>query len=149
MTHLISFKRLINWFLFNVCFALLPLISVWFFRALAGKSAVKTIDDFPEILFFSLMVCATTVGDLRGLEKPAKWNKTFLVLESALLLGAVGSAILYGGLRFAGIINPEVSFRESLLGYSMLITILLFFLSLTSEILISLVDATAQKAEQQ
>ena len=95
------------------------------------------------------MVCATTVGDLRGLEKPAKWNKTFLVLESALLLGAVGSAILYGGLRFAGIINPEVSFRESLLGYSMLITILLFFLSLTSEILISLVDATAQKAEQQ
>jgi NO-binding membrane sensor protein with MHYT domain len=120
---------------------------VWFFRSLAGKSTVKTIDDFPEVLFFSLMVCATTVADLRGLEKAAKWNKTFLVLESALLLGAVGSAILYGGLRFAGIINPEVSFRESLLTYSIVITVLLFVLSLTSEILISLVDVTDGKAE--
>lgn len=147
LTQLISFKKLINWLLFNVCFALLPLISVWFFRALVGKSTVNTINDFPEILFFSLMVCATTVADLRGLEKPSKWNKTFQVLESILLLGAVGSAILYGGLRFAGIINPDVVFRERLLIYSIVVTVLLFLLSLSSEILIALVDLKDVKVE--
>jgi hypothetical protein len=140
LTDHLSFKKFLNWLLFNVFFALLPLISVWFFRSLAGQSTVSTLNDFPEILFFSLMVCATTVGDLRGLEKPARWNRTFLVLESALLLGAIGSAILYGGLRFAGIIRPDVSFHATLLSYSLALTVLLFLLSLTSEILIAYVD---------
>jgi len=140
LTQLISFKKLINWLLFNVGFALLPLISVWFFRGLVGRSAVSTLNDFPEVLFFSLMVCATTVADLRALEKASRWTQTFLIKESILLLGAIGSAILYGGLRFAAIMNPEVLFRERLLIYSVVVTVLLFFLSLTSEILIAFVD---------
>jgi len=137
---LISWKKFINWLLFNVCFALLPLVFVWFFRSLVGRNTVDTINDFPEVLFFSLMVCATTVGDLRGLEKPARWKLILLILESALLLGAVFSAMLYGGLRFAGIINPDVSFRTWLLNCAILLTVIFFFLSLTAEILIALVD---------
>lgn len=147
--EIISWKKFINWLLFNVCFALLPLVSVWFFRSLVGRNTVETINDYPEILFFSLMVCATTVGDLRGLEKPVRWNLSFLILESALLLGAIGSAILYGGLRFAGIINPEVEFRERLLNYAIWLTVLLFSLSVTSEILIALVDRKGKQSEVQ
>jgi hypothetical protein len=143
--NLVNWKKFINWLLFNVCFALLPLLSVWFFRSLLSKNAVETINDFPEILFFSLMVCATTVGDLRGLEKPSRWNVIFLVLESALLLGAIGSGILYGGVRFAAIINPEVTFRAELLTYSIFLTLLLFLLSLTSEILVALVDTKGSR----
>lgn len=113
-----NWKRIINWFTFNVCFAVLPLLFAWFFRALAGKSTLDVGNDFPEILFFSVMVCATTVGDIRGANQQQKWKIYFLILESILILGAICSAVLYGGLKFANVINPSMLFRARLLSYS-------------------------------
>lgn len=141
-----NWKKFINWILFNVCFAFLPLLSVWFFRSLAGKNTVEAPNDFPEILFFSLMVCASTVCDLRGIEKPTRWTMVLSVLESALLLGAVGSSIVYGGLRFATIINPSVSFRTQLLAYSIVMTVILFLLSVVSEIMLALLATEPMQA---
>lgn len=135
-----NWKRLINWITYTVCFALMPLLFAWFFRALAGKETVETKNDFPEILFFSVMVCATTVGDLRSMEDRSRWNNSFYILESALLLGAIGSAVLYGGLRFAGIIDPAVSFRATLLTYSIYFTIIFSILSIVSQVLIVFVE---------
>ena len=140
-TDLVSWKKFINWLVFHAIFALFPLLSVWFFRSLLSRTAIETIHDFPEILFFALMVCASTVGDLRGLDRPPRWKKTFLILEAALLVGAVGSAILYGGIRFVGIMEPEVTFRTHLLTYSILLTTLLFLTSLTAQILLALVES--------
>ena len=137
---IVNWKKFVNWVLFNALFALFPLLSVWFFRALLRKSAVETVSDFPEILFFSLMVCATTVSDLRGLEKPSRWALIFFTLEAILLFGATGSAILYGGVRVAGIINPDMTFQSQLLTYSIVVSVLLFILSVTSEILVAIVD---------
>jgi len=143
-----NWKRLINWFTFGVCFALLPLLFAWIFRALAGKDSLEANSDFPEILFFSVMVCSTTISDIRGANKQQSWSNYFLALESILTLGAIVSAGLYGGIRFASILNPSIAFRMQLLTYSILLTIALFLCSTASQIMISTVEGTLVKGTQ-
>ena len=145
--NFVNWRKFINWIVFHAIFALFPLLSVWFFRSLLSKTTVESVHDFPEILFFSLVVCASTVGDLRSVDKPKRWTITFWILEAALLIGAIGSAILYGGIRFASIINPEIGFRAQLIRQSIWLTILLFALSVTAQMLRALVDIKVPESD--
>lgn len=135
-------KRLVRWFTYNVIFALLPLGTMLLLRALAGKLTVAAVAESPEILFFALMINATAVGDLTEITTHlGGWDLTFRIFGSALLLGAVCSAILYGCLVYDSVVGPgSATFRAQLLSVSIWLAIVFFVLSTIVEALIGRIE---------
>ncbi len=135
-------KRLIRWMTYNLMFALLPLAASLFLHKLANKLTLEAMANSPEILFFSIMVSAISLGDISEINFIIKkWDITFGVLKSALLLGAVWSAILYGSFLYDSIIGQSLSnFRIQLLNVSMLLAVILFILSTIVQVLIGKIE---------
>nr|MDQ3831115.1 hypothetical protein [Candidatus Tectomicrobia bacterium] len=87
--------RLVRWCVYNLLFALLPLGIVTLILYLYGNLTLQEMANSSEILFFTLMVNATALGDLN--ESDIAGHRTLsLLFKSVLLLGAMFSAILYG-----------------------------------------------------
>lgn len=144
-----NWNRFIRWVIFNVLFALLPLFSVWFFRLLLNKGAIETTADYPEILFFSIMVCATALSDVNGRDNVKKWNLLYLSLEGGLVLGAIALAIIYGGLKLISILDPPIVPKPETLRMIFVLITVLFITSVVSEILITLTDAINNSSEME
>ena len=134
-------KRLVRWLLYNTIFALLPLGLSVLLRALAGKLSIEALTSSPDILFFALMISATAMGDMSETAAPLGWDITFTILGSALLLGAVTSAILYGSLLYDSIVIPgSADFRERLLWVSIGLGVIMFILGTVVEVLIGKIE---------
>lgn len=141
-------NRLVRWFTYNLGFALLPLIASITLRALNGSLNAQAVANSPEILFFALMVSATAMGDISEFSVPVGWDLRFRVFWSCLLLGAVWSAILYGGLLYDSIIGPgSPSFKSRLLVLSIIVAVLLFFVSTIVEALLGRIIDEDQPVE--
>jgi hypothetical protein len=122
-------------------FALLPLCAALFLRFLTGKLTVEAVANSPEILFFALMVSATAMGDLSEIATPVGWDVTFKILGSALFLGAVWSAILYGCLLYDNIVGPgSLAFRSQLFRVTVGLAIGLFLLSTIVEVILGKIE---------
>lgn len=135
-------KRLTRWLTYNTIFALLPLIISTLLHFLTGKLSLQTFSNSPEILFFALTISATAMGDISETITPIGWDLTFTILSSALLLGVVTSAILYGGLIYDTtiVINSPSGFRENLLKFSIGLALVMFILGTLVEVLIGKIE---------
>ncbi|MEG3874089.1 MULTISPECIES: hypothetical protein [unclassified Microcoleus] len=135
-------KRLTRWLTYNTIFALLPLGVSILLHSLAGKLSLQTFSNSPEVLFFALTISATAMGDISETITPIGWDLTFTILSSALLLGAVTSAILYGGLVYDTtlVINSPSGFREKLLSFSIGLALIMFILGTLAEVLIGKIE---------
>lgn len=134
-------KRLVRWFTFNVVFALFPLATALLFRNLAGKLTTDDIAKSPEILFFALMVSATALGDLFELFPSIGWDALLSTMGAILLIGAMFSAILYGGLLYNSMVEAGAeAFRSRLLTYSVILAIALFAVSTATEVMLGRIE---------
>ena len=136
-------RRLVRWFTFNIAFALLPLGAAILIRSLSGKLTREALANSPEILFFALMISATAVGDLLAVPKPEDNGIVFQILWSALLLGAVFAALLYGVFLYVSIMNPAASdFRVGLWGVSVWLAVTFAIVSTLAEAWIGQMEAS-------
>jgi hypothetical protein len=134
-------KRIVRWLTYNVIFALMPLAVSILIRALTNKLSVNDLSSSPEILFFALTISATAMGDLSEVAIPIGWDITLTIFGSALTLGAVLSAIIYGCLLYDSIISTgSIVFHERLLWISVSLSIILFVLSTAVEIIIGKIE---------
>lgn len=90
--------RLLRWCFFSVAFALLPLgLSVFMPYLVLGDhaDAHRLVRGSPEVLFFCIMICATSLGEM--FEHPRLRLRPLLYgFGVVLLLMTVLSATLYG-----------------------------------------------------
>jgi len=88
--------RLIKWGFTNVIFALLPflinIIVLWLHNRLTFFGAVKA----PELFFFSIMIGATSLSDLRELSNRLAENNTAVFWSYAFLTFAILASVFYG-----------------------------------------------------
>ncbi len=135
-------KKLIRWFTYNLIFALLPLGASLCVRALLyGNLTTDVLANTPEILFFSLMVSATAMGDLSEIAKPLGWDNLFRIFWFVLFFGAIWSAFLYGIYIYDSISGPgSIEFRKRLLSFSMGLSIVFVIFSTTVEVLIAKIE---------
>jgi hypothetical protein len=87
---------LTKWFVFTIVFGLLPFGCSILLQQFEHPGAA-TPENSPELLFFSIMVCAAGLGELSGFRHRAGWRKP--VLGSAfglLLVCAIVSAVVFG-----------------------------------------------------
>jgi len=131
-------KRLSKWFWFNFVFALTPLGLMILIRILGDKLTIQDIADSPELLFFSLMLSATSVGDAIENQKLNEGETLFMNMRYALLFLAVISAVLYGCFLLDSVLSLHLSaFRSNLLYFSILLAIASFAMSLATQIWIA------------
>ena len=136
-------KRLVHWFTYNVAFALFPLFSSLFFRFLAGKLTIKDLESSPELLFFSIMLSANALAALRELTGSIERDTKLIIFESALFLGAVCSAVLYGGFIFEAIVGANIpGFQSKIFRSSVALAMVLGILSTLVEIFIGKIKNT-------
>jgi hypothetical protein len=129
-------------------FALLPLAAAVTLQALNRTLTTQAVANSPEILFFALMVSATAMGDISEITIPVGWDLRFRVFWSCLLLGAIWSAVLYGGLLYDSIIGPgSPSFKLRLLVLSIIVAVLLFVVSTVVEALLGRIKDEEQSNE--
>ncbi len=128
-------NRLVRWFTYSVVFALIPIVSSVVFRFFAGKLSVDTISRSPELLFFSLMINATALGDLSDVIQRRQKDLTVGLFRSAVLIGAISSAILYGGFVLETVTQAVgQSFARSVFATSIFLGIASFALGVVVQI---------------
>lgn len=137
-------KRVINWFFYNVLFALVPLLSVFFFRLLYNKPIFEAGNDYPELLFFSLMLCATTLNDIRSEKDPKKWELPSVIMEGLLTFIIVSIAIMYGGLRYDNLINPNIQRPPTIYNGIFYMSIVVFIISIISQIILEVLPKKSE-----
>jgi hypothetical protein len=130
--------RLVRWFTYNLGFALLPLASGLLLRELADRSNQDASLLSSEVLFFSLMVSATALGDLADVSPHISGGWTLTLCRSALLLGAILSAILYGSFLYDTLLSTGLpEFRSRVFTFSRWLASVLFVLSTLVEVLLA------------
>ncbi len=135
-------QRMIRWFTYTIGFALLPLCISILIRGLAGKLSIEALTNSPDILFFSLIISASALGDINETTNMIGWDIIFSILFSALMLGAIISAILYGSFLSVGIFEIKIEkFYDNLLWVSILLGFCLFILGTIVEFLIGKIEA--------
>jgi hypothetical protein len=87
---------LTKWFVFTIVFALLPFGCSLLLQQFDQPGAA-TPENSPELLFFSIMVCAAGLGELSGFRQRAGWRKPVLGSAFGLLrVGAIVSSVVFG-----------------------------------------------------
>jgi len=135
-------KRLVKWFTFTVLFAFIPLFSSILIRYLTGRLSFPSHSDTQEFIFFSLMICSTSIGDLLDFLPQKEWNLLIRITWSTLLFCIIMSALMYGSWVYENTLSlgPAV-FKDNLLSVSVFLAGSLFILTLAIQIFIG-------KAEQ-
>lgn len=137
-------KRLSRWFWFNFMFALTPLMLMILIRLLGDKLSFQDVANSSEVLFFSLMLSATSVGDAIENRKLDKNETLFTNMWCALLFIAVISSVLYGCLLLDTILDLKlIAFRSKLLYFSALLAVASLALSSVTQLWIGKIEGTA------
>jgi NO-binding membrane sensor protein with MHYT domain len=131
--------HLIRFLMYNFIGALLPLFISLFIRNIANithRPGVYT----PELLFFSIMISATALGDVT--DEIKLYKKTiFQLIKGALIFGSIGAAIIFGMFQYDAIVGPgNIGFRENITKYSLTIAVFLFITSFMAEFLVAKIN---------
>lgn len=135
--------RLNRWFTFAVAFALLPFGTSILFRSLAGVLTMDAVQQSPELLFFSLMICASALGDLNEFTAVVGKDGVMRLLSSALLIGAAFAGILYGGFVYAALPGQaSATFQRNLFHLSLILAPAALFIGTVVQVMIAKTEAT-------
>ena len=128
-----------RWLTYSVIFALTPLACSVLLRFFASKLTFLAVANSPEILFYSLMINATSLGDLSDVSRPKKiHDNTIEVFRSALTVAGIFSAILYGSLLLAEVFNEtDPTFVTRIFWFSVVIAVASTLLAYAVQVFVS------------
>ncbi len=139
-------NRLNRWFTYNVALALAPLGVSIVVRYSNGNLTLAEMANTPELLFFIVMINATTLGDLNDIGAPLGDNK-LKIFQSLLLLGLVFSAIFYGILFHDNLSGQASSiFRIRLFQLTIAFAIICLILSTAVQVIMAKIERGGELA---
>lgn len=137
-------KRLTKWVWFNFIFALVPLMLMILIRHLGDKLSFQDVANSSEVLFFSLLLSATSAGDAFEYRNFDKNELLFTNMWFALLFLALICAVLYGCLLLDTILDLHLlAFRSRLLYVSLFMAAASLVLSFATQLWIGKIEGTA------
>lgn len=137
-------KRLSRWFWFNLMFALVPLGLMILIRHFGDKLTFQDVASSSEILFFSLMLSATSIGDAIEYSRKIKREALFINMWCSLLFIGIVSSVLYGCLLLDTVLGLNLmAFRSKLLYFSLLLALASLAVSFATQLWIAKIEGTA------
>ena len=89
-------RRIVNWFTYTIFCALLPTVITLMVRNIIITEELPAYSYAGELLMFTVMVTATSLGDIKDLRAEVGADIFLDIFFSAMLLFLIASAILYG-----------------------------------------------------
>ena len=89
-------RRIVNWFTYTILCALLPMAITLIVRNIIITEELPPYTYAGELLMFTVMVTATSLGDIKDLRMETGADIYLDVFFSTMLLFLIASAILYG-----------------------------------------------------
>lgn len=133
-------KRIINWFVFGIFFALVPLI-IYILLSYICDIQIDLKNCIPELLFFTIMISATCLWDVNDMKKLIKEDVAFNLFFVALLILIIFSAILYGSIQLQNINDSMIIMSlEKTYTFSVLMSIFSATLGTIIQIVLSRIE---------
>lgn len=89
-------SKFIKWFVFTIGFALWPIIIVIIILNMLQGDNATTYNFIPELFFYSLMICSTTLHDLIEIRKICNEDIFFTICICILTLAIISISVFYG-----------------------------------------------------
>lgn len=138
-------KRILNWFLFGILFALMPLI-IYIVLHYMCEIAIEIRDCISELLFFTIMICATCLWDVNDMKKKIKSDIVFNLFFASLIILLIFSAILYGGIQLQNMKNDiKIMSIQRTYTFSMIMTISSGILGTIIQIVLSRIEVQSDE----
>lgn len=134
-------NRLLRWFIFSVLFALLPIGISFLFHILLQNHTYDLKSCSCELLFFVIVMSATTLGDIQEMSRYVKMDFLISMFLGVSIVFAVIAAILYGSMAYETTVNSTNLDMNMILRISIALCII-------SGILGGIVQAIIQKTEK-
>lgn len=130
--------KIFRWLTYNVLFAFIPVGFFVLARVLLMQDVtVQNFSRTPELLFFSLMLSGTALGDLS--DNAPLQSVHLLLLKSALFVTTVLSTLLYATQIVVALKFPVGTFDVELsVGLAIGLAIASLLVATTTEVLLSL-----------
>jgi Kef-type K+ transport system membrane component KefB len=87
-------QRFVKWLSYDVIFALFPIYAFFIVRSLVGASGNPLTKISPELLILVVVLCASSLGDVSEVNKPAG-NLIFGIVTFVLTMGVIAATIIY------------------------------------------------------
>lgn len=129
-------NRLVKWVLYTIIFAFIPISVSLLLTYLIG--AEKNISDFNnEVLFFTIMICSTSLSDIVTLNKKIK-DFLLTIFSAFFILLVLFSTVMYGSMIY-GDINDLLAdvFKERVFYISVILAFIASILGTIIQILLS------------
>lgn len=91
-------KRIFNWFMFGIIFALMPLIIYGLMHYICNKPIISE-ECIPELLFFNIMVAATCMWDVTEMRRVIRDDLFINSFYISLIILLILAAIFYGAMQ--------------------------------------------------
>lgn len=88
-------NRILKWIVYTLIFALLPMLISLLFGFLFG---IKVNDFSTELLFFVIMICATSLNDIQEMKKQIQNDFVFNVFFGVCIILIVTVSVIYGSI---------------------------------------------------
>lgn len=133
-------KRIINWFTYGIGFALMPLL-IYLLLHYLSNTQLDFYACVPELLFFTIMICATCLWDLSDIKNKVGKDMVLNIFFSVLIILIVLCAILYGSVQFASISDNNLLLSNNkTCFFSLIIAMLSAMLGTIIQVIISRVE---------
>lgn len=133
-------KRITSWLIFGIFFALVPLI-IYILLSYICDIQIDLKNCIPELLFFTIMICATCLWDVNDMKKLIKADMVFNLFFAALIILIVFSAILYGSIQLQNMNDKMLIMSlDKTYSFSMLMSIFSATLGTIIQIVLSRIE---------
>lgn len=89
-------KKIVYFLIFNVLFSLLPILIVGLISIMVTEEYKFEYNYIPELLFYTLMICSTTLLELAELRNTYKGDIILGLFNATLMLLCIIASIFYG-----------------------------------------------------
>lgn len=132
-------RRIINWITYTIVCALLPMmISLLVRNIIISTQEINTYNYSGELLLFSVMVAATSIGDIKDFQVVVGKDTYLDIFFSSMLVLLLVSSILYGCNVIADNVKSDLfDVNGSVFFFSRIISVIIGILGAIIQILIA------------
>lgn len=113
-------NRILKWLIYTLAFALLPTFILLLFSLLFG---LKVSDFSAELLFFTIMICATSLNDIQEMKKKTNNDFVFNLFFGVCIVLIVTVSVLYGSILIVNMSNSTMQVNTNIKLFSIILSI--------------------------
>lgn len=134
-------NRILKWFIYTLVFALLPtFISILFSFLFDLK-----INDFSaELLFFTIMICATSLNDIQEMKLKIKKDFVFNLFFGICILIIVTVSVIYGSIVLVNMSQQTILLKCNIKTISIVLSILSGIISFLIQVILYRTEGVEQ-----